>query len=450
MSDCYDKRKQEEYRECQHFFSFVNVVLRERHCFPLLFSVSLIFPLVRCSYAVAFFSSLSSTTVRSNVSVKAFAAIYGYAGTFPALDSSPPSIVLCSMNADVLANLLRDNEKLCRSVSSRTAYVEYELDHLRALRAELALSSTQTRKRGGTTKQPLPAALNVEHESPKKWYSPAFATALKAEVQKLKCRGGDTRLHKGDWETVAASLRSAGHQTCTPYELLTLLKRLQPAAPQFTTAEVKALSQLVQEKGYNWALVCKVLRQRFGHERQPFDVARQYRFCTRRAFVQNHLTSSQLTELLDSDAVSAQHPDYDELSVKASRFTDHRALQVNPRYLQKELERLAFARFVPARYHLYWKLANLMCPLPLRWPCHLDEFYYCLSLCYSQLSLGELARVHECTVEEVRDRVVRFLLSLSRSPDTLRFEECSKKLVGNVSAARVICQIAEELHERGV
>ncbi|KPA82588.1 hypothetical protein ABB37_03616 [Leptomonas pyrrhocoris] len=354
------------------------------------------------------------------------------------------------MSTAYLDELLRKNARLIRKVYTRASFVEYELDRLRGLRVGLALADAPSRKRRRSSEQVLHSTSPCEPQNQTAELSPAFVVALKAEVQKHRGRGASFRLHnKADWEDVAAALHDAGHHSWTPYELLTAFKKLGSASRVLTTAEIQTLCQLVREKGYDWPAICNGLWQRFGHELQPFDVAQQYRSCMRCAFVQARLTSSQLAALLDGDSVSAQHRDYDQLSVEANRFVANKSLQVDPRCVQKEMDALAFARYVPDRYRLFWKVANLLYRLPLPYPCRLDTFHHKMPLCYQQLSVEDLSRCLECTVEELRKKVVDHLLSLSRSPDTLNFEECSKRLFGNSTAARVIYQIAEELHERG-
>ncbi|KPI83181.1 hypothetical protein ABL78_7794 [Leptomonas seymouri] len=353
------------------------------------------------------------------------------------------------MCSGYLDKLLNENARLSGMVYSRAAFVQFELDRLRRLRAELALVPAQNRKTRRIPEQRFHSSPPVDLRSPIEEFNPALIAALQAEVQAH--RGTLTlltRCSKRDWEQIAASLRRAGHRSCTPYELLTLFKNLRSTSAAFSTAEVQMLCQLVREKGYDWPSVCEALRQRFGQERHPFELAHQYRSCMRRAFVQNHLSSSQLAKLLDSESINFQHRDYDQLCVEANRFATNKALQVDPRYLQKEMEVLAFSRYIPARYHLFWKMMNLMSHLPLPPQHRLDAFHHKMPLCYQQLSLDDLSRRLECTVEELRRKVTEYLLTLSRSPETLNFEECSKKLFGNSSAARAIYRIAEELHER--
>jgi hypothetical protein len=353
------------------------------------------------------------------------------------------------MNHGDAERLFNENGQLRERVYRRATFIEYELSHLRALRVELELAAVPPRKRRRATEQLPHALLPVEQESLKFKQSSAFVVALQTEVQNYSSRAAASALTKSDWETIAAALHRAGHRSCTPYKLLTIFKELHRADLPFTTAEVQALCQLVHENGYNWPVVRTALRQLFGHDRQVFEMAQQYRICLRCAFVQNNLTPAQLTKLLDSDAISAQHRDYDQLSVEAGRFTAHKALQVSPRYLQKEIESLAFARYVPVRHHLYWKVINLILRLPLWNPYRLDAFHHRMPLCHQQLSAADLSRNLDCTSGELTTRVVQYLLRLSRTPDKLDFEECSRKMFGNASAASVICQIAEELHQPG-
>lgn len=355
------------------------------------------------------------------------------------------------MNTGFLNELLTDNSRLRSKVYARAALIECELDRLRGLRAELALAAAQSRKRKRNVEQVLFPDRLESQKCRKTELSSAFLEALHVEVeaQAAKRRTTPLAFDREVWEETAMTLSSMGHRCTTPYELLTAFKRLHPTHADFTTAEAQMLCQLVQENGFDWRAVGRVLQQRFGRLHSSFDCASQYRYQLRRVFVQNRLTQPQLATLLNSSAIDAHRYDLEELVAEARRFTTHKLLQVNPRYLQKEVEELAFARYVPERFHLYWKIVNLTYQLLLCYPYRLDTFHHKMTLCHQQLSLSALSHRFECAEEELKARVVKHLLSVSRSPDTLSFEECSKTLFGSSSAASVIYQVAEELYGCG-
>ncbi|KAG5468491.1 hypothetical protein LSCM1_02471 [Leishmania martiniquensis] len=357
-----------------------------------------------------------------------------------------------SMGSDFLSALQDCNGRLQEHILRRTLMIEYEMDCLLALRCALTSLQASHRKRSrhkdGVVTQ---AACWVAGPTVTRHrWSTELLEALHAEAVKAHCTASPCAYEKERWCAVAEAFRRAGHPPFTPYELSTKFKELQSDSKPLSLREVRFVCQYVQEKGRDWPGLCQKLRELFGSSRSPFQVAQQYRQGLRRAFVENRLTSSQLHSLLTVMPASPKPCDFAALSLEAQRFAPHKTLQVSPLYLKRELEPLHFAARVPACHQLYWKLVNLLCNFFFTHPNRLDAFQHKMPFCYQQLSLADLAQSLQCDVVELRERVVQALLRLRRSPETLNYEECSKKLFGASCGARLIYNISLNLHEEDV
>ncbi|CAJ1992809.1 hypothetical protein conserved [Leishmania donovani] len=355
-----------------------------------------------------------------------------------------------SVGPDYLSALLNCNGCLQERILRRILIIEYETDSLLALRCALVPLQTPTRKRKRHT-EPVAAqgtCLSLDADTARHRWSTELSKALNDEAAKANCTASLCPHAKKRWYAVAEALRRAGHPSFTPYELVTKYKEMHSDPRPFSPSEACFVCQYVRENGRDWQGLCQALRQRLGHVRTPFQVAQQYRQRLRCAFVENRLTSSQLLTLLADLPASPHRRDFAALSVEAQRFTSHKTLQVSPLYLKRELETLDFAARVPTCHQLYWKLVNLLCNFSLSHPNRLDAFQHRMPFCYQQLSLADLARSLQCEAVELQERVVHALLRLSRPPEALNYEECSKKLFGTVCGARLIYQISEKLHEK--
>ncbi|CAG9582347.1 conserved hypothetical protein [Leishmania major strain Friedlin] len=357
-----------------------------------------------------------------------------------------------SIGTDYLSAMLNYNGCLQERILRRLLIIENETDSLLALRCALVPLQTPTRKRKRHT-EPVAAqgtSFNVDVDTTRHRWSTELCEALNDEAAKANCIASLCPPAKERWCAVAAALRRAGHPSFTPYELFTKYKEMHSDSRPFALSEARFVCQYVQEHGGDWQGLCQALRQRLGHVRSPFQVAQQYRQRLRCAFVENRLTSSQLLTLLADLPASPQDRDFAALSVEAQRFTSHKTLQVSPLYLKRELEPLDFAARVPTCHHLYWKLVNLLCNFTLSHPNRLHAFQHRMPFCYQQRSLADLARSLQCEAAELQERVVHALLRLSRPPEALNYEECSKKLFGTVCGAQLIYQISEKLHEKDI
>ncbi|CBZ30556.1 conserved hypothetical protein [Leishmania mexicana MHOM/GT/2001/U1103] len=353
-----------------------------------------------------------------------------------------------SVGADYLSALLDYNGRLQERILRRILIIEYETDSLLALRCALVPLQIPGRKRKRHS-EPVVAqetCWSVDADTARHHWSTELCEALNDEAAKVNCIASLCPHAKERWYAVAEALRRAGHPSFTPYELATKYKEMHSDARPFSPSEARFVCQYVQENGRDWVGLCQALRQRLGHVRLPFQVAQQYRQRLRCAFVENRLTSSQLLTLLADLPPSPQRRDFAALSVEAQRFTSHKTLQISPLYLKRELEPLDFAARVPACHQLYWKVVNLLCNFSLSHPNRLDALQHKMPFCYQQLSLADLARSLQCEAVELQERVVHALLRLSRSPEALNYEECSKKLFGTACGARLIYLISEKLH----
>ncbi|GET92514.1 hypothetical protein, conserved [Leishmania tarentolae] len=355
-----------------------------------------------------------------------------------------------SVDSDHLSALLDYNRCLQERIMRRILLTEYETDSLLALRCALVPLQTPTLKRKRHT-EPVAAqgtCLSLGVSRARHRWSTTLCQALNAEALKANCDASLCPHAKERWYAIAESLRRAGHPAFTPYELLTKYKEMHSDSRPFSPGEVRFVCQYVQENGHDWQGLCHALRQRFGHARSPFQVAQKYRQRLRSAFVENRLTSSQLLTLLAHRTASPERRDFAALSVEAQRFTPHKTLQVSPLYLKRELEPLDFSARVPKCHQLYWKLVNLLCNFSLSHPNRLDALHHKMPFCYQQLSLANLASSLQCETVDLQGRVVDALLRHSRAPESINYEECSKKLFGTACGARLIYQISEALHEK--
>ncbi|KAG5493416.1 hypothetical protein GH5_02164 [Leishmania sp. Ghana 2012 LV757] len=355
-----------------------------------------------------------------------------------------------SVNSDYLSALHGYNGRLQEHILRRTLMIEYEMDSLLALRCTLISLRVSHRKRKRHTEPVVTqeACWGEGSTTTRHRWSAELLDALSTEAVKVNCSASPCAHEHERWCAVAEAFRRAGHPPFTPYELFTKYKEMHTDRRPFSLHEVRFVCQYVQEKGRDWQGLCQRLRELMGKPRSPFQVAQQYRQSLRRAFVENRLTPSQLLSLLADLSASPQRLDFAALSVEAQRFTPHKTLQVSPLYLKRELEPLCFAARVPACQQLYWKLVNLLCNFSFSHPNRLDAFQHKMPFCYQQLSLADLAHSLQCGAAELRERVVQALLCLSRPPEALNYEECSKKLFGAACGARLIYQISVKLHEK--
>ncbi|AIN97912.1 hypothetical protein LPMP_204180 [Leishmania panamensis] len=355
-----------------------------------------------------------------------------------------------SGNSDYLSALRDYNGRLQEHILRRTLMIEYEMDSLLGLRFALISLQAPTRKRKRHT-EPLAAqgtCWTVDTAVGRHRWSTDLLEALNTEAGKANCKTALYAREKERWCAVAEAFCRAGHPPFTPYELFTKYKEMHCDSRPCSLSEAQFVCQYVREKGLDWQGLCQSLLQCLGYARSPFQVAQQYRQSLRCAFVENRLAPSQLLSLLENLSASPHPRDFAALSVEAQRFTPHKTLQVSPLYLKRELEPLDFAARVPACHQLYWKLVNLLCNFSFSHPNRLDALQHKVPFCYQQLSLADLACSLQCGTVELRERVLQALLRLSRSPETLNYEECSKKLFGSACGARLIYQIAANLREK--
>lgn len=352
--------------------------------------------------------------------------------------------------ADHARQLCELNERLQATLVHRCAVIDREVQQLLALRFSLSAAPITTRKRRRDAEGRLSTHLGsgaapfLSHQR-----GADFFAALDDTVRRTFGGGLEPLLCDSPrWRTVADAVRSAGQPALPPRALMITYAERHRSEEPFSTAESRAVCQYVQRHGADWVGLCRALVKRFGHARSVFQVAQHYRQAMRRAFVQGSLSPEQLRLLLrDSAAPPHGEHDFAALSIHARRFVAHKTLQVSPAYLKRELEPLAFAARLPVRQQLYWKLANLLCRFRLRPPYRLDALHHKMPFCYQQLSLADLARCLQCGCDELRERIVSSLLTLSRSPATLSYTDLSKELFGSADGAQAVFRIALKLHD---
>lgn len=347
---------------------------------------------------------------------------------------------------DTLSDLLKKNALLRCRIQRRCDQVNSELAFLHTLRASLMQFATRGIKRQRVDPYILNATRLHEDGTPADRWTPSLIDRLFAEAASQELSEEDTnKFNLRKWRLVAAAMRLSGGPSFTPFECYLKWRESSLSPEPFSMSESKLICSHVQKYGYDWTDLTNEIKRKFAQQRSIFDVAQHYRLALRRAFVENHLTQSEIEALLAEVGQRNGNVDTDRLSVLSRRYVSHKSLQVSPIYLRREADRLSFLHRIPTHQHLYWKILNLLCRFPLPSQYRIDEIHYRSHLCFQQLSLEALARLCQCTPQEVREKLVQHLLHARRALSTLNFEACSKAVFGDSYAATLICQLALEI-----
>ncbi|CCW59898.1 unnamed protein product [Phytomonas sp. EM1] len=346
-----------------------------------------------------------------------------------------------------IATLLNANAALQKRITDTLRRVEWELDWVGSLRVSLRKSSG-TRKRGRASaasvlqtamkRFPNNLLLMSAPAKRKKW-SLATKRCLLAIADELAVKD-EVSVNPALWDEIARRmLRQCGAEW-SGIECFQEYARLICDKRDFTAGEDAILHAHITTRPNNWKALSEELHARFGFRRRPFQIAQRCRQLTSKLFYTTHLPVETVWARIEPFVRFPDADCYRIAEMVNSRANARADLPLPPSSVRYAI-RYGFFKQQKDRI-LYWKVMAIFCNFSTPYKELFGSFHSKPYLIYPQISLEDLARHSNSTLEDIRARIVQKLLGGKAGLLNHDFEQLSNELFGHNRVALAIFQEA--------